>query len=506
MHRRLDQEQIEHRPSELERARFSLVTAIVQTSRPIEGLSRADSTAIFNHLPWQSLPTDFSTLNPPLAAMNFGPLNAPIVAWLSLSQSLMILILSILGILAGAIANHVITSWCWYRRPISPWLGLVDWPWDDAQREIVRNLPPRNWLDRIPIIGWLRLRRESPLFGRGFWIRPLLIECSMAITLPLMHHCWIAGQLLPAGLSAGVVAQLSPWMTLLFFVHALLLTMMVAATFIDFDERTIPDWITIPGTILALVLGCLTPFVFLPGVLPNAIAPVTLERPSSLSPWWMTTRGLLVCLAIWSMWCFALADRRVILRRGFSKAVTYFLARLIRHPSWKILAAIWIVGTIAICVVFQIGGGTWLGLASSLMGVAVGGGIVWSIRLVGSWAMGTEAMGFGDVTLMAMIGGYIGWQASIAAFFLAPMAAIAIVLVQFVITRDRATPFGPYLCAGTVLTVVFWDDVYNANLRLTIAEMDQIMDGLLLWLSLALLGLLGGMLWVWRLIKQRIFA
>lgn len=437
--------------------------------------------------------------------MNLGPFNAPIAAWLNLPSPLMIVILVILGILAGAAANHVITSWCWYRRPISPWLGLVHWPWDEPQRAIVKQLPRRTWMDRVPILGWLRLRREVPLFGRGFWIRPLLIECGMAITLPLMHHSWLAGQLLRVGMPSGIVAQLSPWMTLLFFVHAFLLTLMIAATFIDFDERTIPDLITIPGTILALVLASLTPFVFLPGELldvATATAPVTLERPRSLSSWWMARSGLLTCLAIWSLWCFALADRRVILRRGFSKAVTYFFARLTRHRSWKILAAIWIAGVVAISAVFQLGDTAWLGLATSLLGVAVGGGIVWSIRLVGSWAMQTEAMGFGDVTLMAMIGGYLGWQASIAAFFLAPLAAIAIVLTQFVITRDRATPFGPYLCAGTVLTVVFWDEVYNANLRLTLAAMGD----MLLWLSLTLLGLLGGMLWTWRLIKQQLFA
>lgn len=434
--------------------------------------------------------------------LDLGPLNAPIAAWLSLPHAAMIVILAVLGVIAGAIANHVITSWCWFRRPISPWVSLRDWAWSDEQRLVLDKLPPRSWLDRVPVVGHLRLRRESVLFGRGFWVRPVLIECGMAITFPVMHSYWMAGQLLPPGLSAGLSAYLSPWMTLLFFVHAFLLTMMVAATFIDFDERTIPDLITIPGTILALVLATLSPFVFLPGELPGGIAPVTLQHPLGLSPWWMTGRGLLMCLAIWSMWCFGLADRRLILRRGISKAVIYFFARLTRHSCWKVLAGIWVAGLIAIATVFQISENAWLGLATALLGVAVGGGIVWSIRLVGSWAMQTEAMGFGDVTLMAMIGGYIGWQASVAAFFLAPLAAIAIVLVQFVITRDRATPFGPYLCAGTVLTVVFWDEVYNNQLRLTIAAMDDV----LLWLSLALLGLLGGMLWTWRLIKQRLLA
>ena len=74
-----------------------------------------------------------------------------------------------------------------------------------------------------------------------------------------------------------------------------------------------------------------------------------------------------------------------------------------------------------------------------------------------------EAMGFGDVTLMAMIGAVIGWQGSILTFFLSPIAGLLIVMVVFVINRDPRTPYGPYLCVGTLLVVWFWDDVYNAT-------------------------------------------
>ncbi|MFG0254640.1 MAG: prepilin peptidase [Rhodopirellula sp. JB053] len=433
--------------------------------------------------------------------MNLGPFNALVAGWLSLPEPLAIVVLAALGILLGAFANHVITTWCWYPRPISPWVRMDAWHLDEEHQQIANKLPPRSLLDRIPLLGWLRLRREATLHGPGFWVRPLLIEIGMAITLPIMHQQYLGGLLLPSGVPAAVVATLSTWMTLLFFVHVALLAMMVAATFIDFDERTIPDAITIPGTILALVLASITPYVFLPGQLAEGISPVTLQHPLGLNPKWMSGGGLLTCLVIWSGWCFALADRRVIMRHGVSKAIEYFLARLVRHPSWKILAVIWVVGIVAISIVYQISGIHWLGLASSLMGLAVGGGIVWSIRLVGGWAMQMEAMGFGDVTLMAMIGAYIGWQASLAAFFLAPLAAIVIVLIQFVATRDRATPFGPYLCAGTVLTLIFWDEVYNARLRTTIA----LMGDLLLWLGLAMLGLLGGMLMVSRWFKSRLY-
>ena len=428
-----------------------------------------------------------------------GIFDAPVTAWLNLPEGVTATLLIALGLIAGAIANFVITTLCWEPRPISPWVKIVGWPLDEEQQEVAEDLPPRTFLDRIPVLGWLRLRRESALFGRGFWIRPLLIELSLVFAFLWMHAAWLGGYLLPQPVNPATLAACQPWMVLLFFFHALLLALMTAATFIDFDERTIPDIITIPGTVFAILMASLSPYVFIPGQLPDAIAPMTLQHPLPLAPWWMSGGGLAVGLLIWSVWCFALADRRVILRHGWAKAAEYFIARLTRHPSWKVLAGIWIAGVVAVIAVYQISGTHWLGMMTSLVGLAVSGGIIWAVRLVGSWAMQMEAMGFGDVTLMAMVGSFIGWQGSIIAFFLAPLAAIAIVIVRYIITRDHQTPFGPYLCAGTVLTVLFWDRVYNGSFRMTIA----IMGDMLIWFSVAMLGLLGVMLWLMRLFKQR---
>lgn len=441
--------------------------------------------------------------------MNLGIFETPVQAWLNVSPVVATIVLAVAGLIAGGIANFVITTWCWQPRPISPWVSLSDWPLSDEQRAVAAGLPSRTWVDRIPGLGWISLRRESVLHGRGFWIRPLLIELTLAAAFVGMHSAWLNGQLLPLGIGpgrigSGTLSVVASWMTLVFAFHAVLLALMAAATFIDFDERTIPDVITIPGTIFALAMGSCSPFVYLPGAIASAtgvpgISPVTFQHPLPLQAWWMGGGGLVLGCVIWTVWCFALADRRVILRRGLAKAVEYFLARLIRHPSWKILALIWSVGLAAIAVVYQIGGTHWLGLMTGLVGLAVGGGIIWAVRLVGGWAMGMEAMGFGDVTLMAMIGAFIGWQASIIAFFLAPLAAIVIVLIRFIVTRDHQTPFGPYLCAGTALTVWFWDRVYNNNFSLTIS----LMGDLLIWFSLAMLGALGGLLWIMRLLKQR---
>ncbi len=442
------------------------------------------------------------------------------------------ILLALLGMLAGALANYVIYTFAYFNpRPISPWSSskAAIASTSAASRAasdkfgIRSTVEGRKWSDRIPVLGWWGLRRESEIHGRGFWLRPMLIEIAMAIAFPALHYFETrSGGLLPIGARFPLfIADFEPWAETIFIAHAILLTLMVAATFIDFDERTIPDIITIPGTWVGLIAGAITLNIFLPTSLPvggpaQSLLPTTFDSPwlptTFDSPWfkpggpWMGNAGLRAGIGIWSVWCFALADRRwnglILKRRGLSRTIKHFTAGLFRDGFWKALVAMWIFGGIAIIIVWNLGDDRWLGLFSSLVGLAVGGGVVWSIRIVASSAMNVEAMGFGDVTLMAMVGAFIGWQGAISAFFLAPFAAIAIVLIQFAITRDPQVPFGPYLCAGTMLTILNWDRVYNSWLAFNL----QLIGPMLLWICIAMLGLMGVMLFVWRHIKMRLFA
>lgn len=399
--------------------------------------------------------------------------------------------LAIGGIVGGAFANYLIYTGCYFPRPISPWA--------DPDKEA----PPRKATDRVPLLGWLGLRREASIHGRGFWIRPILIEVAMAIGLPLLYwHETQSVGILPAAFATAAGA-FEPWATQIFFGHVLLVTLMVAATFIDFDETTIPDVITVPGTIIALIMMSCSLKWLLPAVGGPAGAPllvhVTYEFPwPPADPKWQGTTGLWLGLGIWSGWCFALANRRVILRHGVAKAVEYFMAGLTRRYNWQLLLGIWLVGFFAIIGVHKWGGTHWEGLFTSLVGLAVGGGVVWAIRIVASLAMNAEAMGFGDVTLMAMVGAFCGWQTAVLAFALAPFTAIAIVIVQFVLTRNRSVPFGPYLCAGTLLTIIYWDEVYLG----WFSRNFNLLGPIVLPGAAAMLGLMGVMLFISRMVKQ----
>ncbi len=99
----------------------------------------------------------------------------------------------------------------------------------------------------------------------------------------------------------------------------------------------------------------------------------------------------------------------------------------------------------------------WLqALGGSLAGWLVGGGLVWAVRILGTLAFGREAMGLGDVHLLAAVGAVLGWFLPILIFFLAPFIGLAWTLVVVLLSRfggkaKRELPYGPHLAVATVL-------------------------------------------------------
>lgn len=426
--------------------------------------------------------------------------------WIALPLTLRFVLLAIAGLLAGVFVNWAVYAFAWFPLPISPW---------SKRPEAVDQ---RSWPTRLPLFGWwargaelsvqrelaaARLRRlgyDVPEEWRPrlpFWFRPLLIEIGMTAALPGLY--WFetqSGSLLPMPWQAPAeIARLAPWTNWLFFGHALLLVLMTVATFIDFDEQTVPDAITVPGTIFGVIWGSISLASFLPCEIAGRLYPCTMNLPWPWAAKWGETPGLVLALALWTGWCFALSNRRVILRRGWRKGVQYFFAALVRPPGWKILLTIGLMGAIGIVSLWAFAGPTHRqGLLTSLVGMAVGGGTVWAVRLVAGVAMGEEAMGFGDVTLMGMIGAFIGWQASLLAFFLAPMAAIAIFVIQRILTGERAQAFGPYLCVGSAATIFWWPGLWSTVLLPNL-------NGLTLAVLAVCLVLMGILLAIWRLLK-----
>jgi prepilin signal peptidase PulO-like enzyme (type II secretory pathway) len=107
----------------------------------------------------------------------------------------------------------------------------------------------------------------------------------------------------------------------------------------------------------------------------------------------------------------------------------------------------------------------WLNvLCGTLIGYLVGGGIVWLVRILGSLGFQKEAMGLGDVHLLAAAGACLGWIDSILAFFTAAFVGLFGTLIARAVTAVRTgrrggssgtLPFGPSLAIACGIVVLF---------------------------------------------------
>lgn len=401
---------------------------------------------------------------------------------LTIQISVRLTFLAVAGAAVGGWVNWAIYRWAWTPRDFSPWSPAP------------AGLPARTWPDRVPVVGWLRMRREAPVHGRGFWVRPLLIELLLGLGLAWLYW-WEVDQLglVRAQMFAQFVAGMTTPTWVLhanFFNHAILVVLMAVASFIDIDEKTIPDRVTDPGTLLGLALATVLPLALLPQITVRAVVPAigvrlvpvpgqavavpaagqVLAEPCTAAapndwpavlggaPNW---RSLLIGLACYALWCFALAPRVWRGRRGRLFALKLIAARVWQAWRQPPILVFWLLGLIAIPLVWWWGGNAWIGLLSALVGLVGGGGLVWAVRIIGAAILRKEAMGFGDVTLMMMVGTFVGWQASVVIFFLAPLAGVVLGLLQLVLRRDDVIPYGPFLCLATVVVMVAWGPIWN---------------------------------------------
>ena len=84
-----------------------------------------------------------------------------------------------------------------------------------------------------------------------------------------------------------------------------------------------------------------------------------------------------------------------------------------------------------------------------------------------------EAMGFGDVKFIAMFGAFIGWKGVLFALFAASILGTSINLPGKVLGKDNALtriPFGPYLAVGSISWLFFGSDLLEWYFNLLTIE------------------------------------
>jgi leader peptidase (prepilin peptidase)/N-methyltransferase len=100
--------------------------------------------------------------------------------------------------------------------------------------------------------------------------------------------------------------------------------------------------------------------------------------------------------------------------------------------------------------------GGWDGLLEAVIGAVTGFVILYVVAFAGEKVFGKEAMGGGDIKMMAMVGAFVGWNGVLLTIFGGSLLG-TIVFVPLSIKQKRLVPFGIFLAAAAALTFVFGD-------------------------------------------------
>ncbi len=108
----------------------------------------------------------------------------------------------------------------------------------------------------------------------------------------------------------------------------------------------------------------------------------------------------------------------------------------------------------------------WLqGLIASGSGVLVGGGFLLMLGVVAEFLLKKEAMGGGDVKLLAMIGAFIGVTGVAWTLFGGALLGSVAGIYYKLVAKEEQIPFGPFLGAAAVAYLFFGQQVIGAYLN-----------------------------------------
>jgi leader peptidase (prepilin peptidase)/N-methyltransferase len=351
----------------------------------------------------------------------------------------------LLGLITGSFLNAVI-----HRLPLG--ISLLN-PRRSFCPGCGKTIP---WSENLPVASWVLLRGRCS-------------GCSMpiAIRYPLV-------ELLTGGLYLLAWARFGLLLAPVFWIF---LSLLVAATFIDFDHLIIPDEITLGGTAAGVLCATL-----MPGLLGETV-------------WW---RGLLwsalgAAAGFFLLWGVVELGKLAFGRRKLrpDQPTPMEIAGSEEDPELLLgeerlpLAEFFYRETdrIEAEALFLEINGELLGPGRLTVSHSFlrhgerewpleGLGDLMPVRAsVSEVILPREAMGFGDVKFLACIGAFLGWQGAFFSVFAGSVIGAVIGVAAMVLTRGRSggrIPFGPYLALGALVWVLAGPELlafYFSHLR-----------------------------------------
>ena len=93
-------------------------------------------------------------------------------------------------------------------------------------------------------------------------------------------------------------------------------------------------------------------------------------------------------------------------------------------------------------------------ILTSLIGAALGFGVLLAVGVLGEWVFKKPAMGGGDIKMMAMVGAFLGPAGAMLTIFLGALAG-TIVFAPLSLKTKKEVPFGVFLGLGAAIAFLF---------------------------------------------------
>ncbi len=102
--------------------------------------------------------------------------------------------------------------------------------------------------------------------------------------------------------------------------------------------------------------------------------------------------------------------------------------------------------------------GGWQGFLQAVIGAAVGFGLLYVVGEAGRWLFKEEAMGGGDIKMMAMVGSFVGWKGVLLTIFAGALLG-TLIFVPLSLRKKRLVPFGVFLAVGAAVAFAWGDAI-----------------------------------------------
>jgi leader peptidase (prepilin peptidase)/N-methyltransferase len=109
------------------------------------------------------------------------------------------------------------------------------------------------------------------------------------------------------------------------------------------------------------------------------------------------------------------------------------------------------------------------GLLTAAIGAAVGFFLMLFVAWAGEKAFKKEAMGGGDIKMMAMVGAFVGWKGVLLTIFGGALLG-TIIFVPLTLGKKRLVPFGVFLAGAAALSFVLGDQMVDWYLRMALGQ------------------------------------